>query len=405
MSANYTHLVNATTVLGAYNVRDFGADPTGTFDATADIQSALNAAGAAGAAPCIVPAGQYLIAGQLNVPAGVACLGPAGCALALAPQSGGPQGATLLITGGAGNASGTPAITLNTSSTIRGFAVYHPNQSATATTPTAYPFALLMAGVNSRAEDLNLVNPYQGIHATQGRVIIRDIQMQALSMGVLCESSQDINRFENIMVEPNWSWTGSFAGPSAWALANGTAYQFGRSDEQYCRGLFAFGYNTGFAFVNQTSGAATGTTYGTFEGCSIDTCNVGIRATAVGGTSGAGINWIGGGIEPNNTAISLTSGPLLFVGARFYSGLTPVITHTGGDLVFDACRFQSAFPITSSGTTFVFNGNVLKSTGSTIALSGTGKATIVGNTAPAGTTFASLVSGTMSGGTVTGNNN
>jgi hypothetical protein len=392
----------AQSLLAIYNVWAYGATGNGTTDDTSAIQAALTAAGNAGGAICYAPPGTYLIGGTLSIPAGVQMIGTWQTPAYATPPTSGWQSqsaSTLLLTGNSGSANATPAVTVGYAGAIKGFVVYYPNQSTTASTPTAYPWAISL-GINSAAECLELVNPYQGIYAQFGRCIVRDVFGQPLSYGLKVESSLDICRFEDVHFWPVWEQSFGANTPSSWMKANGTAFGFGRSDEQYCRGLFAYGYNVGFSLYNQTTGAQTGTTYGTFEGCSIDSCNTGISAT----TDYQGVAWIGGGIAANTTNLSLTGGAFSFTGTRFWSSGTPSFSHTGGNVSLNQCYIQSRMAITSSGSVFSFTNNVLGNASSTITLSGSGKATLVGNTLQGGT-FSSIISGTMSGGTVTGSNN
>ncbi len=389
-------------VLGAFNALAYGADPTGVADATSAIQAALTAASTTGA-QVLVPPGNYLIAGQLTIPAGVQFVGSGVAPVIVAgnPPTGGTQ---LWITGNPGNPTGPAAVSMGQSGAgvMRGFTIYYPNQLNTATTPTTYPYAIAITSTTTpqatcTVEDCSLINPYQGILVNNvTRANIRRITGQPLSMGISVQGISDVCRIADIQFVFLWAWVGTNA--QTWQQANGTAFQFGRSDEQICNNLFAIGYNVGVEFFNQTTGINTGTTYGTFHGCSLDLVNTGVLCTAVGGASGDGVTWIGGGIEAITAAVSLASGPLSFVGTRFFSSGTPAVTHTGGDLAFQACRFQSAHPMTSSGNVFSLNGNVF-AVSSTIALSGTGQAMLVGNVPPSGVSFASLVSGSMSGGT------
>jgi hypothetical protein len=404
------------SLLGWYNVRNYGATGNGKTDDTSAIQAALNAASSSGnGAVCYCPAGTYLIGGTLNVPNGVQFVGtwqgpPAFGNPALsntgviAPGSGGSE---LYITGNAGNATATAAITLNMYSGLRGFSLYWPNQSPTASTPTAYPYGIAMAAAacNACVRDVNLVNPYQGINIeAHCRGLVTDVFGQPLSVGINVTEITDIVRLRNVHWNPSWSWDGG-SGPAAWQLANGTAFQFGRSDSQFCEGLFAYYYNVGVSFYNQSSSVygLTGNTYGTFLGCSLDTVNTGILGSSV---SGNGVRWIGGEILAVNTTVNMeaSGGLMVLEGVGMWSGFTPSISHTAGALVMNGCYINSQHSVSSSGSVFVFTNNLVQNTSSSIRLSGTGKATLAGNTLT-GAAFSSIVSGTMSGGTVTGSNN
>ena len=83
----------------------------------------------------VAPRGNYLFRGHLIVPPGVTLRGvwesvPShnGIRDANLPKPT-DDGTTLLVTEGAGNEEGTPFITLNTNSTLKGVVLYYPDQN------------------------------------------------------------------------------------------------------------------------------------------------------------------------------------------------------------------------------------------------------------------------------------
>ena len=74
-------------------------------------------------------------------------------------------GSVLLAIEGAGKADGTPFIQLEPNATLKGIAVFYPEQTDT-NPPIAYPWtisSLLRGADNCSIIDVLLVNPYQAV--------------------------------------------------------------------------------------------------------------------------------------------------------------------------------------------------------------------------------------------------
>ena len=398
--------VSAYTVVRKFNVLSYGAVADGTVtgggtDNSAAFSAALAAAGAAGGGEVIVPQGTYTLASTgFTIPTAVKLTGVASGppdytkgGTPIAPLN----GTTLILIGGAGVSTGS-VFALNENAGIQGFTLYWPGNPATASTPTAYPWAIVTSttGVNQTIRDMTLANPYQGIMVPIGRSLIENVFGQPIATGIFVDNSQDITRFRNIHL---WPATGYPSNLATWILANGVAFKFGRSDEQFCEGLFCYGYNVGYQFISTSNG----TTYGHFGGCSADWCNIDIDCQATGYQ---GVNFIGGGFVGSGTgayAVKLGSGNLQVIGARFWnSGYT--VNQAGGNLILNGNWFHdwSNAAVVSSAGMLSMVGNTLNGASNHLTLSGSGKATVVGNTAIGGSF---TVSGTASGGTVTSGNN
>jgi len=155
-----------------WDVRDFGAVGDEKTDDTAAFQKALNAAGEAGGGVVYASRGSYFFAGHLNIPKAVALVGlwqsvPAHNGIR-DRGSGKPtdDGTTFLVTEGAGNEEDTAFITLNTNSTLKGVVIYYPQQNVD-DVPKPYPWAIAMRGKNPAVLAVEMLNPYNGIDATQ----------------------------------------------------------------------------------------------------------------------------------------------------------------------------------------------------------------------------------------------
>ncbi len=254
-----------------YAVRDYGAKGDGKTDDTAAFQKAMDAAALAGGGTVTAERGNYFFAGHLVVPKAVTLAGiwksvPAHVGLRTAglpkPTD---DGTTFLVTENEGKEDGAGFITLTDNSTLSGVVLYYPLQKEDQE-PKAYPWAVVMRGRNPAVLDVELLNPYNGIDATQNeRHLIRNVSGQPLRRGVFVDSIYDVGRIENVHFNPWWSMKSALF---AWQMKNGEAFIFGRSDWQYVLNTFCFGYKIGYKFVRTAAGVCNGN----FLGIGADDC-------------------------------------------------------------------------------------------------------------------------------------
>lgn len=342
-----TALVLATLSLTlgapALDVQDFGALADGKTDATAAFQRALDQA-AIGSQVVFAPRGNYLFKGHLNVPSGVTLKGvwesvPAHNGIR---DAGTPKptddGTTFLVTESKGREDGPAFITLNTNATLKGVVLYYPDQDPAAE-PEPYPYAIAMRGKNPAVLDVETLNPYNGIDATQNeRHLIRNVQGQPLRRGIFVDAIYDIGRIENVHFNPWWSMKPKL---QAWQMANGEAFVFGRTDWQYVLNTFCFGYKVGYRFIETKSGVCNGN----FLGIGADDCRTSLvvdQCAPMGLliTNGEFVSFHG----PDPTMVevgSAHSGSVRFVNCAFWGPCNQIARIGGkGTVGFSDCTFM-----------------------------------------------------------------
>lgn len=334
---------SAQTKPDQFDVSQYGAKSDGTTDATAAFQQALDAAASAGGGVVVAPRGNYLFRGHLNVPSAVTLRGmwesvPShnGIRDANLPKPT-DDGTTLLVTEGAGGEDGTPFLTLNSNSTLKGVVLYYPDQKPDGI-PQPYPWAIALRGKNPAVLDVELLNPYQGIDATQNeRHLIRNVQGQPLRRGVLVDAIYDIGRIENVHFNPWWSLQPKVR---QWQMENGEAFLFGRSDWQYVLNTFCFGYKVGYKFIQSKSGVCNGN----FLGVGADDCQ---RAVLVEQSAPMGLLITNGefvsfhGPDPTMLEVAPThAGSVRFVNCAFWGPCNQIARAAGkGTVGFSDCTF------------------------------------------------------------------
>jgi hypothetical protein len=314
------------------NVGDFGAKGDGQADDTDALQQAMDAAAKAGGGIVFAPTGDYLIKGHLDVPDNVTLEGTR-----KAPARSRQGGTTLLAVEGAGNPDGTPFITLHTNSTLRGLAVFYPEQ-INENPPKAYPWCIRGIGDNCSIVDVLLVNPYQavdfGTHPA-GRHYIRGLYAQALYRGIFIDQCYDIGRVENAHIWPFWT-TGA-GKVDKFTLEKGEAFIIGRTDWEYMSNCLCIMYKVGFHFI----GTKAGQPNVVLTQCGSDVGPLAVLVDAC--QAHAGISFVNGQFMAGIEVADTNQGPVKFTACGFW-GVKETRSHAvlagKGHVTFTGCHFN-----------------------------------------------------------------
>ncbi len=355
--------------LNARSVREFGAVGDGRHDDNDAIQKALDNADKQGGGIVFLPRGEYLIGGSLQIASDVVLegifRGPASHGkLAFGNEDMPGRGTTLLATGHKGSEHGPPLITMENSSCLAGVSIYYPDQNRDMR-PVPYPWTIRMQGVNCTVDNVELLNPWQGINATGAkRHLIRNIVGQPLRTGIYVDDCQDIGRIENVQFVPIWCTS---LATQELMFHEGEAFVFGRSDQQYVLDSFSLCYHAGFRFIKTKSGVC----YGSFLGIGADACwhALMIEQTRFPGlliTNGmfASFNvwqFPSPHIDPIQVVVSPSfHGTVRFVNCSFWQQPKHVAHVAGsGTVGFSDCRFAAGTDSTAAPVIDVDSGKVL----------------------------------------------
>jgi hypothetical protein len=246
-----SNAINVGTLVGAFPVEWFGAKGDGVTDDTTAIQSAIDAAVAAGGGSVVFKVARYFTTGTFLVPTGVVLTGTAEgpfdvrgvdpAATAIAP--------TLLVT----NTSG-PFLTLvgNGSSGVTDLLFHYPNQVKTsASAPKVYPYTILLQSGNVARS--TVTNAYNFLDVNNGRDMVQDLYIGAFNIGVHIDHTFNGLTLHNVHNGVFWDDLEGASYPTAidnWVLSNGTALVVERIDGLLLHNFSVFSRFTGILLTD-----------------------------------------------------------------------------------------------------------------------------------------------------------
>ncbi len=265
-------MVVAASAAANWNVKDAGAVGDGTTDQTAVFQRLLDEAGKAGGGVVDVPAGRYVIKGNLSVPAGVTLQGTFRVPPTIQRNKAHElTGSVLLAYAGRGQTEGAPFIRLaGNNAAISGLVVSYPEWKQTDVPPVPYPPCVLAQHAeNVGIENCLLLNPYEGIKLVHAaRHLVRNVTGYPIKRGIYVDDGYDTGHIEHVHFWPFGVHYKHDDPYCKWINTQGVAFELARTDWHYVFNTFCFGYGIGYKFSETKAGSANGN----FLGLGADSC-------------------------------------------------------------------------------------------------------------------------------------
>lgn len=233
-----------------FDVMNYGAVADAISDNTSAFQLALNAASLNGGGTVYVPSGMYKISGHIVVPTGVELRG-----IWDTPHHTMSKGSVLFAYEGKNDAQGTPFISLESGSGVRGFTIWYPEQSIQ--NFYQYPWSIQTLGDNCWIKDVTLGNTYQGVDLASNSSTGHRVSYLAgspLKTGISVDKSTGEGWVENVQFNPHY-WARSNGYPSpitpdiqviiAQQQSQLDAFKIASVAQEHILGTFVYGANKG----------------------------------------------------------------------------------------------------------------------------------------------------------------
>ena len=237
-----SNVIHVGALADVFPVEMFGAKGDGVTDDTAAIQSAINAAAAAGGGAVVFNVARYFTTGSFVLPAGVTLSGLAEGPFDVAGVNPALKviAPTLLVTN-----TVTPFITLQgLGAGVTDLLFHYPNQVKTsASAPTVYPYTIVEISSGGKVKRCTVTNAYDFLDIQFGRKTAQDLYIGAFHVGVHIDNSEDFVTLHNLNNGVFWDELEGVSYPTAidnWVLNHGTALVVERMDSLEVHDFFAF---------------------------------------------------------------------------------------------------------------------------------------------------------------------
>ncbi|MCX6220254.1 MAG: glycosyl hydrolase family 28-related protein [Bacteroidia bacterium] len=284
LNARTSHLVKTIyptedVVIADWDVTsvEFGADNTGTKDATVAIQAAIDSCYSHKGGTVWMPAGTYKITRTLEVRNFVTLRGDW-----RDPDKGSGSYGTVLSAQFPAGEEGPVLLKIGYSAGVMGLTTFYPNQNAVHPIPYNYTFYIEGWVMCPAVINCTMLNSYRGlgVNALNNKNAIevgtfKNIKGTALFRGVVAENASDVSTWENINFSGKyWANAGKkYHAPTLsqlreYTLNNGIAFTFGDLEWDQFYKIGCSEYKIGIQFVKGSRISFCGVFFGALiEGC------------------------------------------------------------------------------------------------------------------------------------------